>query len=126
MDITHKNETIYSNINGQFVACVENGFIYQFNSYTGQKIQVGVTQQTFDELKTITDGYYDKLVEVGVITPPKSPEAIIEEQQKAMQDMFSLIKDLKAEVEVLKNGRNSITETTEHQPTTSTTSVEDS
>lgn len=124
MEITQENKTVY-NLNGQFVACVENGNIYQFNSFTGQKLLVGVTQQTFDELQSITDGYYNKLVEVGVITPPKTPEQIIEEQQKAMQDMYGLIKDLKAEVEVLKNGRNATLETTEHQPSTSTTGVED-
>lgn len=111
MEITHENKTVYSNINGQFVACVENGNIYQFNSYTGQKVLVGVTQQTFDELQTITDGYYQKLVDLGAIVPPKTQEQIIEEQQKAMQDMFSLIKDLKAEVEELKNGHGANSET---------------
>lgn len=111
MEITHKNETIYSNINGQFVALVENGLIYQINSFTGQKTKVGVVQQTYDELQGITDGYYNKLVELGVIIPPKTPEQVIEEQQKAMQDMFALIKDLKQEVEVLKNGCNSNSET---------------
>lgn len=111
MEITHENKTIYSNINGQFVAMVDNGVIYQINSFTGQKAQVGVVQQTYDELQSITDNYYNKLVELGAIVPPKTPEQVIEEQQKAMQDMFSLIKELKQEVEVLKNGRNENTET---------------
>lgn len=111
MEITQENKTIYSNINGQFVALVDNGCIYQLNSFTGQRNQIGVVQQTFEELKAITDDYYNKLVELGAIVPPKTPEQVIEEQQKAMQDMFALIKDLKKEVEVLKNGCNTNSET---------------
>lgn len=103
MEVTQE-KTTYS-INGQFVATVENGSIYQIiNAYSNQKTKIGVTQDVFDELQGITDGYYDKLVELGAIVPPKTPEQIIEEQQKAMQDMFDVIKELKAEVEVLKNG----------------------
>ena len=33
MDIAYENKTIYSNVNGQFVALVENGTIYQVNSF---------------------------------------------------------------------------------------------
>ena len=99
MDITHKNETTYSNINGQFVAIVENGAIYQLNSFTGQRLQIGVVQQVFDELQEITDGYYKKLVEAGIIQEPKSNEQIIAEQQEAMNK-------LTAKVEELENGLN--------------------
>lgn len=112
METTHKNEAIYSNINGQFVALVENGIIYQVNSFTGQRIQVGVVQQTFDELKTITDGYYQKLIDAGIIKEPKAPEQIIEEQQvmmaqqqAMMAQMLEAINKLNQKVEVLENGR---------------------
>ena len=106
MDITHKNETTYSNINGQFVALVESGTIYQLNSFTGQKIQIGVVQQVFDELQEITDGYYKKLVEAGIIQEPKSNEQIIAEQQEAMNKMLEAINKLTAKVEELENGLN--------------------
>ena len=106
MDITHKNETTYSNINGQFVAIVENGAIYQLNSFTGQRLQIGVVQQVFDELQEITDGYYKKLVEAGIIQEPKSNEQIIAEQQEAMNKMLEAINKLTAKVEELENGLN--------------------
>ena len=106
MDITHENKTIYSNINGQFVALVENGAIYQLNSFTGQKVQIGVIQQVFDELQEITDGYYKKLVEAGIIQEPKTNEQIIAEQQEAMAKMLEAINKLTAKVEVLENGLN--------------------
>lgn len=106
MEITHENKTIYSNINGQFVALVENGTIYQLNSFTGQKIQIGVIQQVFDELQEITDGYYKKLVEAGIIQEPKTNEQIIAEQQEAMAKMLEAINKLTAKVEVLENGLN--------------------
>lgn len=111
MDITHKNETIYSNINGQFVALVENGAIYQINSFTGQKSQIGVVQQVYDELSEITDGYYKKLVEAGIIQEPKTNEQIIAEQQETMSKMLEAINKLTAKVEELEHGFNANTET---------------
>jgi hypothetical protein len=112
MEITQENKTIYSNINGQFVALVDNGYIYQLNSFTGQRMQIGVTQQTFDELKAITDGYYKKLVEAGIIKEPKTNEQIIAEQQEMMSEMMKAISKLTKKVEEMENGRNANNETT--------------
>ena len=111
MEITQENKTIYSNINGQFVALVDNGYIYQLNSFTGQRMQIGVTQQTFDELKAITDGYYKKLVEAGIIKEPKTNEQIIAEQQEMMSEMMKAISKLTKKVEEMENGRNATDET---------------
>ena len=112
MEITQENKTIYSNINGQFVALVDNGCIYQLNSFTGQRMQIGVTQQTFDELKSITDGYYKKLVEAGIIKEPKTNEEIIAEQQAMMAEMMNAINKLTKKVEEMENGCNTNNETT--------------
>ena len=112
MDITTENKTIYSNINGQFVALVDNGYIYQLNSFTGQRMQIGVLKQTFDELQEITDGYYKKLVEAGIIQEPKSNEQIIAEQQAMMAEMMNAINKLTKKVEEMENGCNATNETT--------------
>lgn len=125
MEITQENKTIYS-LNGQFVALCENGYIYQVNSFTGQKVQVGVTQQTFDELQKITDGYYNKLVELGIIIPPKSNEEIIKEQQEMMAKMYEAINKLTQKVEELENEHPRDNETIQHQSSTSISSVEHS
>jgi type II secretory pathway component PulM len=44
-------------------------------------------------------------VELGIIKPPKTAEEMAAEQQQAMQDMLAIIKDLKTEVEELKNAK---------------------
>ena len=69
-------------------------------------MQIGVVQQVFDELQEITDGYYKKLVEAGIIQEPKSNEQIIAEQQEAMNKMLEAINKLTAKVEELENGLN--------------------
>jgi hypothetical protein len=82
------------------------------NSFTGQRVQIGVSQQIFDELQKITDEYYNKLVEVGVIVPPKSNEDIIKEQQEMISKMYDAISKLTKKVEDLENGCTTNSETT--------------
>lgn len=85
---------------------VEDGIIYEINPiYGGQRQRVGVTDAKFQELKNISDEYYKKLVELGAITPPKSPEELQAETMQLMAGMFSEIKSLKGEMEALKNER---------------------
>ena len=108
MQITTQETTTILNANSQFLAYTDGKTIYQLQPLgmgQSQKMVVGVTQQTFDELKEMTDKYYNKLVELGVIVPPKTPEQIQQEQQQAMQDMLAIVRDLKAEVEELKNAK---------------------
>ena len=119
MQITTQETTTILNANSQFLAYTDGKTIYQLQPLgmgQSQKMVVGVTQQTFDELKEMTDKYYNKLVELGVIVPPKTPEQIQQEQQQAMQDMLAIVRDLKAEVEELKNAkRTSDIKSTERQ-----------
>ena len=108
MQITTQETTTILNANSQFLAYTDGKSIYQLQPLgmgQSQKVIVGVTQQTYDELKEMTDKYYDKLVELGVIVPQKTAEELAAEQQQAMQDMLAIIKDLKTEVEELKNAK---------------------
>lgn len=110
---TQEQKTTYVAVNGQFMAFCDGTTIYQVSPFgfgQQQKTPIGVTQQAYDELKAITDGYYDKLVELGVIVPPKSAEELAQEQQKVIADMYAVIKELKQEVEVLKNGHSTNSE----------------
>ena len=115
MQITTQETTTILNANSQFLAYTDGKNIYQLQPLgMGQhhKVIVGVTQQTYDELQEMTDKYYNKLVELGIIKPPKTEEEKEREreerdkqQQQAMQDMLAIIKDLKTEVEELKNAK---------------------
>jgi hypothetical protein len=108
MQITTQETTTILNANSQFLAYTDGKNIYQLQPLgmgQNQKVIVGVTQQTYDELKELTDQYYNKLVELGIIKPPKTAEEMAAEQQQAMQDMLAIIKDLKTEVEELKNAK---------------------
>ena len=108
MQITTQETTTILNANSQFLAYTDGKNIYQLQPLgmgQNQKVIVGVTQQTYDEIKELTDQYYNKLVELGIIKPPKTAEEMAAEQQQAMQDMLAIIKDLKTEVEELKNAK---------------------
>lgn len=88
------------------LACVVDGEdIYQ-TDYIGNRQLIGKTMSAYSELEQTTTEYYNKLVELGVIVPPKSQEELMGEMQKTMADMTGIIAALSAEVKELKeNGR---------------------
>ena len=88
---------------------VEDGIIYEFNPLlNGSKNRVGVTDAVYNELKAISDEYYKKLVELGAITPPKTPEQIQQETMELMSGMLTEIKAMKQEMELMKNERGNV------------------
>lgn len=113
--VTEERRQTYSNIPAQFMGCCDGKNIFIINSFS-QKTLIGVTQQAYDELQSICQGYYDKLVELGVIKPPKTPEQLQAEQAQAMADMLAVVKGLKEEVEALKNGRIEHSKADEFEP----------
>lgn len=85
------------------MACVTDGTdIYQ-TDYAGNRQPIGKTIAAYTELEQTTAQYYDKLVELGVIVPPKSQEELMGEMQKTMAEMTGIIAALSAEVKELKN-----------------------
>lgn len=67
-------------------AIIEGSGIYSYDTYSGQKQQIGVTNECYTQLQNTAreatdkaEEYYNKLVEVGVIVPPKTPEQTIAE-----------------------------------------------
>lgn len=88
----------------QMLCVIENDGIYQYD-FTGTKKLIGKTVQAYTELEQTTTEYYNKLVELGVIVPPKSPEDMIREMQQTMLSMSGIIQSLSEEVkELKKNG----------------------
>ena len=86
--------------------CVIDGGDIFLTDYFGNRQQlIGKTAAAYTELEGTTQQYYDKLVELGVITPPKTQEQLMSEMQSAMSDMAEIIKGLSAQVrELTENG----------------------
>lgn len=96
---------------------VEDGIIYEINPlYAGQKQRVGVTDSVYNELKSISEEYYNKLVELGAIVPPKTPEQIQAETMQMMSSMLAEMKSMKQEMEELKNERRNSSTTAGNEP----------
>ncbi len=85
------------------MACVVDGTdIYQ-TDYAGNRQLIGKTVSAYTELEQTTTEYYNKLVELGVIVPPKSQEELMAEMQKSMLEMSGIIASLSGEIKELKN-----------------------
>ena len=82
--------------------CVIDGGDIFLTDYFGNRQQlIGKTAAAYAELEGTTQQYYDKLVELGVITPPKTQEQLMSEMQSAMSDITEIIKGLSAQVKEL-------------------------
>lgn len=86
----------------QMMCVIDGGDIFQVDYFGGRK-PIGKTAQAYAELEETTKQYYGKLVELGVIVPPKSQEEIMAEMQRSMAEMASVIAGLKDQIE---GGRN--------------------
>lgn len=83
--------------------CVVDGVdIYQ-TDYAGNRQLIGKTLSAYNELEQTTTEYYNKLVELGVIVPPKSQEELMAEMQKTMLEMSGIIAGLSNELKELKS-----------------------
>lgn len=87
---------------GNMICFVNGDDIVQTDCFGTQKA-IGKTIQAYTELENTTKEYYDKLIELGVIVPPKTQEEMISQMQKSMQDMCELVSSLKKEIEEVKN-----------------------
>lgn len=94
---------------GMFPCIVDGADIYQ-TDYAGNRQMIGKTLSAYSELEQTTTEYYNKLVELGVIVPPKSQEELMTEMQKSMLEMSSIIASLSCEIKELKeNGHKQCT-----------------
>lgn len=92
-------------MNNQIVCVINGDDIFQMDYMTGQQKPIGKTSAAYSDLEQTTTEYYNKLVELGVIVPPKDPQEAMAEMQKTMNDMANLIQSLSDEVkELKKNG----------------------
>lgn len=89
---------------GTYLMCLIDGAdIVQFDVLGGRQV-IGKTSAAYAELEATTQEYYDRLVELGVITPPKTQEELMAEMQSAMADMANTIKGLNAQIKEMRDG----------------------
>lgn len=94
---------------GCVMVAVDGNEIYQVDYFGNRQQLIGKTLPAYSELETTTQEYYDKLVELGVITPPKTQEQLMGEMQSAMSDMAAVIKNLTDQVKELKENGSQAT-----------------
>lgn len=101
-------------------AIIEGSGIYSYDTYSGQKQQIGVTNECYTQLQNTAreatdkaEEYYNKLVEVGVIVPPKTPEQTIAELTAMIGELRNEIREMKEnKVEVTRNESPKYSEST--------------
>lgn len=92
----------YSTTN-QLLCVVDGADIYQAD-YLGNRKLIGKTLAAYSELEATTTEYYNKLVELGVIIPPKEPEEMMAQNSRIYeQGLQETIFDLKLENQSLKS-----------------------
>lgn len=88
---------------GTYLMCIIDGAdIVQFDCFGGRQV-IGKTSSAYAELETTTQQYYDRLVELGEITTPKTQEEVMSEMQSAMADMADIIKGLNAQIKEMRD-----------------------
>lgn len=85
---------------------IDGGDIWQADYFGNRQQLIGKTCAAYTELESTTQQYYDKLVEMGVITPAKTQEQLMGEMQTAMADMSNIIKSLTAQIKEMKENGN--------------------
>ena len=91
----------YSGTN--MIMCFVDGENIVQQDYIGNRQIVGKTAAAYAELEQTAEEYYNKLVELGVIVPPKTPEDTMAEMQKNMDQLTNIIAAaLAAEVKEMK------------------------
>lgn len=88
---------------GNQIWCVVEGDTIFQTDLTGAKAAIGKTNPAYAELESTTQQYYDKLVELGAINPPKSPEQLVQEQQQALLTLAQAVQSMQAELKEMKN-----------------------
>ena len=66
---------------GCVMVAIDGSEIYQVDYFGNRQQLIGKTASAYAELEATRQEYYDKLVELGVITPPKTQEERMGEMQ---------------------------------------------
>lgn len=103
------------------------GYVYDNNIYNYTGEQIGVNMARYQEVEQALVKCKNRLIELGEIKVPKTPEQIIEEQQLLLDRQTSAINQLLEKVNELESNYQSVAAKCAQQSTISdTTSPSDS
>lgn len=89
--------------NNHLTCYIQDGIIYQIVDFQNSK-PIGVINETFEEALQKAEKYYNRLVELGDITPPKTQEEINKELAEANLQLTQMIKQLQNQLNDLQGG----------------------
>lgn len=84
-----------------FFCMIDGEDIVQIDNMGNRKV-LGKRLETYNELEQTTTEYYTKLVELGVIIPPKTQEEQTKELQETLSSMAAMMQALQNEIEEMK------------------------
>ena len=82
--------------NNSLLCVIEGENIVQ-TDYMGNRKVVGKTNAAYKELEDTCAEYYEKLVDLGVIVPPKTQEQMIAELTEMVRKLSAEVKELKGD-----------------------------
>lgn len=88
----------YSN---SFFCMIDGDDIVQIDSM-GNRKAIGKRLESYTDLEQTTTEYYNKLVELGVIVPPKTQEEQNKELQETLSNMAAMMQSMQNEIKELK------------------------
>lgn len=97
------------------------GYVYDNNIYNYTGEQIGVNMARYQEVEQALVKCKNRLIELGEIKVPKTPEQIIEEQQLLLDRQTSAINQLLEKVNELESNYQHVATRNAQQSTDSTT-----
>lgn len=87
----------FSTTQPQIMCVVDGDDIIQVD-YFGNRKAIGKTTAAYSELEQTTTEYYEKLVAMGVIVPPKTPEEEMADMRKMVSEMYAMMAAMEKKV----------------------------
>ena len=99
------NYTQNYNLPNTVICTIEGGNIIQVGGYGQPPKKIGITNEAEKEIKDLLEQYNNKLIELGVIKKPKTPEEL---QAETNNILLKLTERLDKMEEFINNGHKKI------------------
>lgn len=111
MFINERQSTMYNNSN--FFQCVldEQGNIFKVDFWGGNPIQIGVTQDKYNEAIKVATDFQNKLIDLGVLEKEKTAEEIQKENNNLLNQLLNQFNNINQRLELLEQNNNNVINT---------------